>query len=292
MTSEAIEKIVAGHDGEQGMLISILEAIQARYNYLPEEALRIVSLKTGLSLVDIYGVATFYKAFSLTPRGKHRISVCLGTACHVRSAPAIVDEFNRHLGLKPGETSDDGEFTLETVNCLGTCALGPIVECGGQFFSMVERKDVKKIIRDVRSGKGSLSTGGNGRREEGEDLLRVLCPQCNGGLMDGKDDAGVPSIVLDALVNGSRSKVRLSNLLGPLKRRSEGEIPQDAVVRFSCPTCSEVMTDNLLCPECGSPMVSFAFEGGGMLFICSRWKCNKSEVRLTGSRNHTVSVND
>ena len=151
MTSEVIEKIVADHAGEQGSLISILEDIQDECRYLPEDALRIVAGKTGRSLVDVYGVATFYKAFSLKQRGKHLISVCLGTACHVRSAPDIVDEFKRQLGLKPGETSEDKEFTLETVNCLGTCALGPIVAVDGRYYSQVERKDVKKIIRAAKT---------------------------------------------------------------------------------------------------------------------------------------------
>jgi len=150
--SEAIMKIVANHAREQGSLISILEDIQDEYRYLPEDALRAVARMTGKSLVDVFGVATFYKAFSLKPRGRHLVSVCLGTACHVRSAPDIVAEFSRQLGVKPGETSDDREFTLETVNCLGTCALGPIVTVDGRYFSQVKRKDVKQIILEAREG--------------------------------------------------------------------------------------------------------------------------------------------
>lgn len=151
MTPEEIKKIIEAHEGEQGSLISILEDIQETYRYLPEEALRMVARMTGRSLVDIYGVATFYKAFSLKPRGKHLISVCLGTACHVRSAPDIVNEFKKQLGLQPGETSEDREFTLETVNCLGTCALGPTVAVDGRYFAKVKPKDVKKIINAARA---------------------------------------------------------------------------------------------------------------------------------------------
>src|SRR4030043_659319 len=99
MNPHTIRKILETHRGERGELIAILEEIQAKYSYLPEEALRIVAEKTGRSLVDIYGVATFYKAFSLTPRGKHLISVCLGTACHVRGGERIASEFQRQLGI-------------------------------------------------------------------------------------------------------------------------------------------------------------------------------------------------
>ena len=141
MNPEPILKIIETHgQGNQAGIISILEDIQAEYSYLPEEALRIVSEETGRSLVDIYGVATFYKAFSLKPRGKHLVSVCLGTACHVRGGQAIASEFLRQLGIKPGETTADRLITLDTVNCLGACALGPIVVVDGHYFSNVPQK--------------------------------------------------------------------------------------------------------------------------------------------------------
>src|SRR4030043_370034 len=103
MNPHTIRKILETHRGERGELIAILEEIQAKYSYLPEEALRIVAQKTGRSLVDVYGVATFYRSFSLRPRGRHLISVCLGTACHVRSAPMTLEEFERQLGVRAGE---------------------------------------------------------------------------------------------------------------------------------------------------------------------------------------------
>jgi len=152
MNPELIDKIIKARQDELGSTISILEDIQEHYQYLPENVLRMVAEKTGSSLVDLYGVATFYKAFSLTPKGKHLISVCLGTACHVRSAPAIVDEFEQQLGIRPGETTGDKEFTLETVNCLGACALGPIVTVDGHYFSNVKRSDVKFILEKARAG--------------------------------------------------------------------------------------------------------------------------------------------
>ena len=148
---EEILAILATHDRNLGGLIAILEKVQNRYGYLPEKALRIVGDRTGCSLVDIYGVATFYHSFHLEPRGKHLISACLGTACHVRGAPRIVKEFERQLGIRAGETSADREFTLETVNCLGACALGPIVVVDGQYFSNVKTVKVKHILEQAQS---------------------------------------------------------------------------------------------------------------------------------------------
>jgi NADH-quinone oxidoreductase subunit E len=149
--SVGIRPILEQHgNGARGALIAILEDIQAEYGYLPEPALRAVSDELGLSLVDIYGVATFYRSFTLTPRGKHLVCVCQGTACHVRGAPLIVEELERQLGIARGETTPDGEFTLETANCLGACALGPIVVVDGQYFSNVGTAKARLIVRKAR----------------------------------------------------------------------------------------------------------------------------------------------
>ena len=139
------------HEDGHG-LIAILDEIQRKYGYLPENALRTVGERTGRSLVDIYGVATFYRSFSLEPRGKHLISACLGTACHVRGAARIVEQLERQLGIKTGETTPDKEFTLETVNCLGACALGPVVVIDGHYFSNVDMAGVNRILKKARAG--------------------------------------------------------------------------------------------------------------------------------------------
>src|SRR5512135_194293 len=120
MNTEYILDIVKKHRG-RSRIITVLEEIQKKYSYLPEEALRIVSQATGHSLVDIYGVATFYRLFSLKPRGKHLILACSGTACHVRGGPGIAGEIQRQLGIAAGETTPDGEISFETVSCLGAC---------------------------------------------------------------------------------------------------------------------------------------------------------------------------
>jgi len=147
MTPEEIEKIVAAHVEKQGSIIAILEDIQKQCRYLSEEALRIVARRTGRSLVDIYGVATFYKAFSLKPRGKHLISVCLGTACHVRGAQGIAEEFQQLLDIAPGETTADQEFSMETVNCLGACALAPVVVANEKVHPKVTSSGIIEIIK-------------------------------------------------------------------------------------------------------------------------------------------------
>lgn len=288
MTPEEIEKIIADHEGEQGALISILEDIQDRYHYLPEDALRTVARKTDRSLVDIYGVATFYKAFSLQPRGKHLVSVCLGTACHVRSAPDIVDEFKVQLGLKPGETSGDREFTLETVNCLGTCALGPIVAVDGRYFSNVKRSDVKTIIRKARTN----FEEDDASRAEGAFPGEVVCPHCNHSLMDALPCAGNhSSIALNVSFDGQRGRASISGLLGRMMCRSEHDIPPDTRVSYSCPSCLKKLAGSPVCIECGSPMVSLPLLGGGLLLICSRWGCMNSTVQLDGLRSHAKSSN-
>ena len=143
---QKVEKIIDKRKKEPGALVAILQDIQDIYNYLPRETLEAVSEKMDIPLIDVCGTATFYKAFSLEPRGKHLVTVCLGTACHVRGAPWIVDELERKLGICAGETTADKNFTLETVACLGACALGPIVVVDGEYFGQTTIKKVSEIL--------------------------------------------------------------------------------------------------------------------------------------------------
>src|SRR4030042_1897051 len=131
-----------------------------------------VAGNTGLSLVDIYGVATFYKYFSLKKRGKHLISVCLGTACHVRLGALIIKDFENQLGIRKGETTKDEEFTLETVNCLGACARGPIVVVDGHYFSNVNSLQVKEIINKTRKGLDNIDI----KNDERIFPVELSCP--------------------------------------------------------------------------------------------------------------------
>ena len=142
-----VEQIIKKRQKGPGALVSILQDIQEIYNYLPQESLELVAAKMGIPLIDVCGTATFYKAFSLTPRGKHLITVCMGTACHVRGSPWIVDELERRLDICAGETTEDGLFTLETVNCLGACALGPIIVVDKKYFGQMTIKKVVEILK-------------------------------------------------------------------------------------------------------------------------------------------------
>jgi NADH-quinone oxidoreductase subunit E len=152
---EKVEEIIREYDSSRDSLISILQDVQSEYRYLPESILKLVARKLGLPLIQVYGVATFFKAFSLKPRGKHLLSVCLGTACHVRGAPAVLDEVERKLCIEPGETSEDMQFTLETVNCLGACALGPIMVVDGEYHGQIVPGKVQATInRYKKSPKG------------------------------------------------------------------------------------------------------------------------------------------
>ena len=147
---EKVEAIVGKYGGNRDSLITVLQDIQSEYHYLPEDAVRAVASKLGLPLIQVYAVATFFKAFSLKPRGEHMVTVCLGTACHVRGGPAVVDEVKRRLGIEPGETTEDRGFTLETVNCLGACAVGPIMVVDGKYHGQTSPGKVKKVLGEYR----------------------------------------------------------------------------------------------------------------------------------------------
>lgn len=132
-------------------LIHILHKVQSEFGYIPSQAISEISRHLKISENEIFGVLTFYKAFSLKPRGKHVLTVCMGTACHVRGAPMVLDEFQRRLGIEPGETTEDNLFTLETVNCVGACALGPIAIADGEYHGQLKTEEVKKIIGKIIS---------------------------------------------------------------------------------------------------------------------------------------------
>lgn len=132
------------HDG--AVLVSILQDVQAELFYLPEDAIKEVSQGLELPLTQVYSVATFFKAFSLKPRGRHLVNVCMGTACHVRGSVNILEKLEQDLGIVPGETTKDYRFTLETVNCVGACALGPIVMVDGKYHGQMTTDKVSAVL--------------------------------------------------------------------------------------------------------------------------------------------------
>ena len=150
LSLEKVDKILEEKGKASCELIEVMQDIQEAYSYLPEEALRIVSTKLEVPLIEVFRVANFYKAFALKPRGRHLITVCMGTACHVRGAPKLADEVLGQLQVKAGETTQDGEFTVETVNCLGACALGPVVVLDGKYYDHMTAFKLRTLIQEVR----------------------------------------------------------------------------------------------------------------------------------------------
>ena len=150
--TEKTDAIVDAVGAQRQNLIHVLQEVQRSFNYLPEAALRRVSERLAVPYAEVYGTASFYKAFSLEPRGRHLMQVCMGTACHVRGAQRILEELERRLGIEAGMTTEDRKFTLETVNCLGACALGPIVAVDGECHGNLTAARVAKLI-DAYAGK-------------------------------------------------------------------------------------------------------------------------------------------
>ena len=144
------QKIVKKWGARKDCLIEVLHDVQEEHNYLPREILTEVSEELEVPLARVFEIATFYKGFSLTPRGRFWIGVCMGTACHVRGAPMILDELKRQLSIEPGETTEDDLFTLETVNCVGACALGPIVISDGNYHGQMKTREVNKLINKIK----------------------------------------------------------------------------------------------------------------------------------------------
>jgi NADH-quinone oxidoreductase subunit E len=157
---ERVDEIVASYQAKSTALIMILQEIQQEFHFLPKETLERVSLKMDLAMSQIYGVATFYKAFSLEPRGRHHVCVCSGTACHVRNSRSIVEKLERDLKVERGHTTDDREFTLETVNCVGCCALGPVVVADGKYYGRLTVGEVEEMIQAIRAGSDTLEHAG------------------------------------------------------------------------------------------------------------------------------------
>ncbi len=270
MDDQVVEEIVAQYQGSLGGMLSILSEVQAKYGYLPQDALRRIAAATGNSLTDIYAVATFYRAFSLKPRGKHLVSVCLGTACHVRGAPKIAEEFSRQLGIGPGETTPDKEFSLETVNCLGACALGPTVVVDHHYFRHVTTAKVQHILEQARDGFPQSGAGVDSRVFR----IHASCPQCGHTLMDaGHTINGYASIKLATSFTGRPGILHLSALYGSAKVDCDGEIPDGALIVMSCPHCGCDLSGGLDCPECGATMATMAVGNRAALHICAKRGC-------------------
>ena len=151
--------MLAGRASQKEQLIEVLQDMQDQYGYLSEENLRLVAQRLQVPEIEVFQVASFYKAFSLEPRGRHVATVCTGTACHVRGSSRLVDTLCRELGIAPGETTPDGAITLRQVNCLGCCALGPVVVLDGVYHDHMNAAKARRLIAAVRGEDGKADEG-------------------------------------------------------------------------------------------------------------------------------------
>ena len=149
MHLQAIESLLKERKSQPHQLIEVLQDVQEAYGYIPEEAMTTISKNLGVPLIEVYRVASFYKAFSLKPRGKNVLTLCLGTACHVRQAKLLLNQALTQLKVEPGETSEDGLFTVEHVNCLGACALGPVVVQNGNYHHHMTPGKLRHLIKTI-----------------------------------------------------------------------------------------------------------------------------------------------
>ena len=151
MQSMQLESILRGRNSQPQQLIEVLQDVQDYYGYVSEDAMRHISQNLGVPLIEVYRVASFYKAFKLKPSGKNVITLCMGTACHVRGAQLLADQATGQLKIEPGEVTEDGLFSIEHVNCLGACALGPIATDNRSSYHHVTPAKLRKLINKLRS---------------------------------------------------------------------------------------------------------------------------------------------
>jgi NADH-quinone oxidoreductase subunit E len=151
----ALEKILSPYKGKKGIVVPVLQELQARYGYVSQEAVEAMARELKISENEIFGVATFYAQFRFQPPGKHTLKVCLGTACHVRGAVTVLEELERTLGVASGQTTKDGLFTLETVMCLGCCAQGPMLVVDESYHGNMHPSKVKPLLDAVRTKEGA-----------------------------------------------------------------------------------------------------------------------------------------
>lgn len=148
--SNTLIEILNKYPGKEQYILPILQDIQREYNYIPKDVLEALSEHLEIPLSKLYSMATFYKALSLKAKGKYIIKVCDGTACHIRNAPSLIDDIHNILKIKPGETTEDGMFSLETVNCVGACALAPVIVINNKYYGNVNKNKLKEILSEYR----------------------------------------------------------------------------------------------------------------------------------------------
>jgi NADH-quinone oxidoreductase subunit E len=162
MTDELIEKIIRRYEGDTGMLIPMMQDLQADQGYLPPERLRTLAKELGVPLARVYHVATFYSSFRLAPRGQHDVTLCMGTVCYLKGAGKISEAICEEYGIKPGGTTQDRLFTLQAVNCVGACALAPVMIVDGKYYDGMTSESALKIISGLSTDDGTAKAEAGG----------------------------------------------------------------------------------------------------------------------------------
>jgi NADH:ubiquinone oxidoreductase subunit E len=147
---DRIEQIIEKYRGRKRSVIGLMQDVSKEYRYLPEDILKRLSRELEIPMAKLYGLATFYKSFRLDPIGNHHLCVCIGTACHVNGAQKLVDSLEREFHISAGETTEDNRLTLETVNCLGACAMGPLVVSDGEYHGKMDQNKLKKLVKKIK----------------------------------------------------------------------------------------------------------------------------------------------
>ncbi len=162
-----VRDVIQKYGRRRRAVIQVLQDLQDRFRWLAPGTLEAVAREMKIPLADVYSVATFYKSFSLVPRGRHTCTVCMGTACHVRGGDAVLEHFERKLGLRAGQTSPDGEVTLERVNCLGACALAPLAVVDGRYYGQMNESKADKVLRQLGDAGSPAAVTEDGPGDEG-----------------------------------------------------------------------------------------------------------------------------
>ncbi len=148
---ERLDEVISGYGGMDGTLITILHHAQKIFGYLPREVQLYIARETGIPFSEVYSVVSFYSLFTMKPRGKYTIEVCMGTACYVKGSEKILEKLKEELGIEPGEVTDDGKFTIETTRCLGACSLAPVIVINGELFGKMSGEEIEKILDKYRN---------------------------------------------------------------------------------------------------------------------------------------------
>lgn len=154
MEKAKVDQIIDRYNADASSLLAIMQDVQDELRYLPREAMKQISERLDIPMTHVYQMATFFESFHLNPRGKHICTVCMGTACHVRGAPKLVDQLERDLKIKSGQTTEDLNFTIEEVNCVGACALGPLVIIDGEYHGNMTSNSLSKVVEKMKKAEG------------------------------------------------------------------------------------------------------------------------------------------